>query len=318
MSCIANSLSPALLEAAARWYVQLADQPDNAAEREAWQAWLKADPLHREAWARMQALEQRLGGVPGDIVRPTLDRAGDKRRRTLQLLTLLMSVGAAGLVARESTSLRTYVADHGTRTGERRQVRLADGGVLNINTASAVDIEYTESQRLLRLYQGEILIQTAADPTRRPFAVETPQGRIVALGTRFNVRSEDGQTRVTVLEHAVEVTPKDALQTPLRIEAGELAMFTALHVEAPETAPAGVEAWASGKLIAIDQPLGEFLQELTRHRSGVLLCDPLVANLRLSGSFRLGDTDAILDNLVASLPVKVRHVTRYWARVEPR
>lgn len=318
MSGISQPLSPAVLEAAARWYVQLADQPDNAAERKAWQLWLDADPLHRAAWGRMQALEQRLGCVPGDIARPTLGRAGDKRRRVMHLLTLLVSVGAAGWVARESSGLHSLVADYGTRTGERREVRLADGGRLDINTASAVDIEYTAALRLLRLHQGEILIQTASDPARRPFVVETPHGRVVALGTRFNVRSEDGQTRVSVLEHAVEAVPRDTLQMPLRIEAGAQVVFTARNTNASESVPAGIGAWASGKLVALDQPLGEFLEELSRHRAGLLLCDPAVAGLRLSGSFRLGDTDAILDNLAASLPVKVRYVTRYWVRVEPK
>lgn len=318
MSSIPQPLSPAVLEAAARWYVQLAGQPDNEAERSQWQLWLNADPLHRAAWDRMQALEQRLGHVPGDIARPALGRTGDKRRRVLRLLTLLTSVGAAGWMARESSGFHTLVADYGTRTGERREVRLADGGRLDINTASAVDVEYTEDLRLLRLHRGEILIQTGSDPARRPFAVDTPQGRIVALGTRFNVRSEDGRTRVSVLEHAVEVVPRDALQIPLRIEAGAQVVFTAQNANALEAVPSGVGAWASGALVALDQPLGEFLKELSRHRPGLLLCDPAVASLRLSGSFRLGDTDAILDNLAASLPVTVRHVTRYWVRVEPR
>lgn len=318
MSSIPQPLSPAVLEAAARWYVQLADQPDNEAERSQWQLWLNADPLHRAAWDRMQALELRLGHVPGDIARPTLGRTGDKRRRVLRLLTLLTSVGAAGWLARESSGFHTLVADYGTRTGERREVRLADGGRLDINTASAVDVEYTEGLRLLRLHRGEILIQTGSDPARRPFAVDTPQGRIVALGTRFNVRSEDGRTRVSVLEHAVEVVPRDALQIPLRIEAGAQVVFTAQNANALETVPPGAGAWVSGTLVALDQPLGEFLKELSRHRPGLLLCAPAVASLRLSGSFRLGDTDAILDNLAASLPVTVRHVTRYWVRVEPQ
>ena len=318
MSRTAQPLSKELLEAAARWYVQLVDQPNNIDERQAWQLWLDADPRHRAAWSRMQALEQRLGGVSADIVRPTLGRAGNKRRRTLQLLTLLMVAGTAGIAARESNGLRTYIADQRTRTGERRQVRLADGGVLDINTLSAVDVEYTDTRRLLRLHQGEIHIQTAADSLRRPFEVETPEGRVLALGTRFNVYSDSGQTRVAVLEHAVEVRPRDSLQAPLRIEAGQQVVFTSLQAESPAAASPGVGAWTAGKLVALDQPLGNFLEALSRHRPGVLVCDPAVADLRLSGSFRLGDTDAILENLAASLPVKVRHVTRYWARVEPR
>lgn len=311
------SLSTELLEAAARWHVQLTEQADNVAETQAWQTWLDADPAHRAAWARMQALAQRLGSVPQGLALPTLGTARAKRRRVLQLLTLLMSAGATGLAVHETQGLRTLVADYRTRTGERRQLQLADGSTLDINTASAVDVEYSDKLRRLRLYEGEILVRTAADAQRRPFEVETQQGRIVALGTHFSVRSEGNQTQVAVLEHAVELHPHNA-QSVQRLEAGEQSEFTLHEVGPVVPADAAQAAWSSGKLVAIDQPLAHFLAELSRHRSGVLLCDPAVAELRLSGAFRLGDTDAILDNLTASLPVKVSYATRYWARVEPR
>lgn len=311
------SLSAELLEAAARWHVQLTEQPDNAAETKAWQAWLEADPAHRAAWERMQALARRLGSVPPGLALPTLGTVRAKRRRVLQLLMLLMSAGATGLAVHETQGLRTLVADYRTRTGERRQLQLADGSTLDINTASAVDVEYSDKLRLLRLYEGEILVRTAVDAHRRPFEVETPQGRIVALGTHFSVRSAGDQTQVTVLEHAVELRPRNT-QRVQRLQAGEQAGFTLSGAGQVLPADAAQAAWSSGKLVAIDQPLSHFLAELSRHRPGVLLCDPAVAELRLSGAFRLGDTDAILDNLTASLPVKVRYVTRYWARVEPR
>ncbi|THF63544.1 DUF4880 domain-containing protein [Pseudothauera rhizosphaerae] len=306
-----------VLEAAAHWYVQLNDRDAGADVRQAWQAWLAADARHRRAWERMQALERRLGGLPRDIVVPTLNGARAGRRRTVKLLALLLAGGAAGLAARQSTPWQLATADHRTGTGEHRRIELADGGTLDLGTASAVDIDYGPGLRLLRLHAGEILVRTASDP--RPFEVRTGQGRIRALGTRFSVRSDgDGRTRVAVFEHAVEIRPAHADGPPLRLEAGQRADFSAQAADAPRPVDAGQAAWAEGKLVAIDQRLEDFLAELARYRPGILGCDPAIADLRLSGAFRLADTDAVLDNLAASLPVRVRYRTRYWVRIEAR
>jgi len=303
------------LEAAAHWYVQLNDAATAADERAAWERWLAADAAHRQAWARMQALERRLNGVPGELVASTLSNARERRRRTLKLLTLLLSAGSVGaLLPQFEAGWQIARADLRTATGERRRIELADGGTLDINTASAVDIDYGSDLRLLRLLSGEILIQTAADP--RPLEVHTAHGAIRALGTRFSVRREAGETHVAVLEHAVEIRPNDA--PVLRLEAGQQAVFSALGASLPTPLSPGEGAWRDGKLIAIDRRLDDFLAELERHRPGKIACAPEVAGLRLSGVFRLQDTDAVLDTIAASLPIRLRHFTRYWVRAEAR
>ena len=87
-------------------------------------------------------------------------------------------------------------------------------------------------------------------------------------------------------------------------------------VGAITAAPAGAGAWSQGMLTVIDWRLGDFITELSRYRPGVLRCDPGIANVRLSGAFRIDNTDTILENLSQSLPVTVRFITRYWATVE--
>jgi transmembrane sensor len=69
-------------------------------------------------------------------------------------------------------------------------------------------------------------------------------------------------------------------------------------------------------LVAIDWRLGDFITELARYRPGHLSCAPEVAELRVSGAFTVDDSDAVLANLTASLPVRVRSFSRYWVRVE--
>ncbi|WP_228273729.1 FecR domain-containing protein [Rhodocyclus tenuis] len=284
--------------------------------RAAWERWLAADDDHRQAWARMQALERRLNDVPGELAGPALASARASRRRTLKLLTLLLSAGAVGTMLPELESgWQIARADLRTATGERRRVKLADGGTLDINTASAVNVDYGADLRRLQLLTGEILVETAADP--RPFEVHSGHGAIRALGTRFSVHSLGGETHVAVLEHAVEIRPHEG--PALRLEAGQQAIFSAQGIVVPANPVSpGEGAWRDGKLIAIDRRLDDFLAELERHRPGRIVCAPGVGGLRLSGVFRLHDTDAVLDNIAASLPVKLRYLTRYWVRAEER
>ncbi|MNC43001.1 fec operon regulator FecR [compost metagenome] len=70
-------------------------------------------------------------------------------------------------------------------------------------------------------------------------------------------------------------------------------------------------------LTVIEWRLGDFITELNRYRPGVLRCASAIAGLRLSGAFRIDETDTVLENLSASLPVKVRYLTRYWVSIEP-
>ena len=64
--------------------------------------------------------------------------------------------------------------------------------------------------------------------------------------------------------------------------------------------------------------LADFLREVARYRTGVLRCDPAVADLIVSGVYPIKDTDAILQSLARALPVQVHSVTPYWVTVSAR
>jgi transmembrane sensor len=310
------SLDHATLEAAARWYVDLRCDGPNDALREAHRRWLERDPRHLQAWERLGRLQGKLEQMNPAVARPTLASARAKRRDVLKVLSLLLASGAAGTLAWNSTALPTLMADQRTGTGERRKVRLDDGSELYLNTATAVDIRFGPQLRDVRLLSGEILIETARDALARPFVVHTPEGSIRALGTRFVVRREAGQTRVSVQEHAVEVRPAGLPATAVRVEAGQQLGFDEVRLGDVLLATPHADAWSRDMLVVSDWALEDFVAELQRYRLGHLGCDGSVGRLRISGAFHLGDTDTILDNLTATLPVRIRRFSRYWASVE--
>lgn len=307
----------AILEAAATWHVDLCFSPQDGSLRQAHSHWLASDARHRVAWERLARLQGKFQQVDPALARPMLAGAQAKRREVLKTLGVLLAAGGAGTLAWQHSALPDLLADRRTAIGERQTLQLADGTRLQLNTDTAVDIHYSANLREVRLRHGEIQVQTAVDAASRPFLVHTAEGSIRALGTRFTVRSEHGNSQVCVQEHAVEVRAVLDAQHCTRVAADQQVHFTAQLIDTPMPAPEQADAWSRGILLARDQPLDAFTRELQRYRSGYLHCAPEVGALRISGAFYLADTDRILSNLATTLPVRVQRFTRYWVRLLP-
>jgi transmembrane sensor len=303
-------------EAAATWYVQFQSQAPTPAERHAWQQWLNRDPSHLAAWNQLEQLQRSLGALPQDVTRRALSTT-QQRRQVLKWLLVLGGSGYLGWNIQQHSRVGTVWADYRTPVGGRQHIQLADGTRIELNTRSAIDVIVDERQRLIRLREGEVLIHTGKLGAQAPFYVETRQGRVQALGTRFTVRQLADSTRVGVLEDRVQVSPADKPDSGLLLNAGQSADFDRLKVSPIRPYAAVQAAWVDGQLIVLDAPLGDVIHELARYRSGVLQCDTVSAHLRVSGTFRLDATDAVLANLQATLPIQVKYFTRYWVSITP-
>ena len=287
--------------------------------------WRAADPEHERAWQRAEMVSRRLGLIPTSLGLVTLDRKRRFERRVV-IKALLAAVIAAPptYLGYRAASPAGWGGDYRTAVGERDDVWLADGTRIHLNSASAIDVVFDDSLRRVVLRAGEVLIETAPDESfpgsaPRPFVVDTAQGRVRALGTRFIVRREpDDATRVSVFAGAVEILPHASGSVLVRLRAGEQARFDAVTVDAPAPVDQHAADWTRGMLTGLGMPLGEFAAELARHRRGVLRCDPAVAQLRITGAFRLDDTDAILAALPETLPVDVVYRTRWWVNIVSR
>lgn len=309
----------AALKMAAHWHAVLGSEQAGEADHRAWRDW-HAQPLNQWAWQRVEALRVQLRSVPGTLAYNTLDnaRSSTPLHRRNVLKGLFVVAGAGGLVwtAHDGLPLGEWLADYRTATGERRRVDLADGSRLTLNTASSVDIRFDGQRRLVELRSGEILIETAKD-SARPFIVQTRQGTIRALGTRFIVRQHAGSSEVSVLEHAVAVRGLSGADDVI-VRAGQTLHFDGHATPHPQPADPLRSEWAQGRLVISDWRLDQLLAELGRYRPGLLGCDPSVAGLRLSGAYPLDDTDRALTAIARAVPVEVVSRTRYWVRLVPR
>ncbi|OLU27461.1 hypothetical protein BVH03_14710 [Pseudomonas sp. PA15(2017)] len=307
----------AALQQAAEWFAVLADPPASAQQQRAWQQWLADRPEHAAAWQQVEAISSQFARLPADTHRRAAAQAlRSPARSRRQVLGLFAVLGGAGLLAAagQGRPWRAWLASECTGTGEIRDLRLADGSHLWLGSRTAMDIDYSASTRLLRLLQGEVLLDTARDP--RPLLLDTRHGRLQALGTRFSVREGDGFTQLAVFAGAVRIEPSNARGVQV-LEAGHQVRFSASGISASEPADPARQAWSRGVLLANDRRLGDFIAELADYVPGYLGCDPRVADLRLVGAYPLGDTGRILDALAGSLPIRVNRRLPWWVTVEP-
>ena len=308
-------IAPQVAEQAVSWLVEMQGGALSPRRQRAWQQWLDAHAEHQRAWDHIQRVNQRLRGLSSPLAHAALNAPQTRTRRQALKLLLLLGAGSAmtyGL--REQLPLTPLLADYSSPIGQRRTVNLHDGSQIRLNTGSSVDVRFDAQQRLIRLLDGEVQMTVAQEA--RPLHVHTAHGVLQPDKARFNLRQFRDRTHIAVFEGRVQLAPQAYPGSPLQLEAHQQVSFTHQAWSTPHALDAGSGAWADGVLVAAHMRLEDFIAELSRYRRGQLHCDPKVANLLISGTYPIDDTERVLDLLHVSLPVRVKRFTRYWVTVE--
>lgn len=233
---------------------------------------------------------------------------GPHRRR-------LMFGGLAAAGAAVATTVGWRLLDnvdlYRTGVGERRVVALRDGSSVTLNTASTVEVAYTDAERRVRLVRGEALFDVAHDAAR-PFLVDAGSARFRALGTAFNVRLRPDVVELTVTEGVVGVAAREgevAVPVAARIAAGGGAV-----VRSGAVAPTALDdqrlrqrtAWQEGVLEFDGESLAQVVGEFNRYRrQPIVIGDARLESLRIGGRFEVDEADKFLAALTSSFPIEV-------------
>lgn len=309
------------LEEAAEWLMCLSAGEVSEAEQAGLASWRASSPERERAWQRAERLLGKLGGLPPELALSALERPADPARRAaITRLALLLALAPTGWLGWRQYQQQGWAADYRTTVGERRQLTLADGTRVYLNTDSAIDVRYDAAQRYIHLLRGEILVQSGADNLQRPLRVGTAEGRMQALGTRFTVREREGRTYLAVLEGAVRIEPGAVGEGAFQVvRAGERADFDAHTVGVLQPTDDSPSAWTQGMLLADRMRLDQVLGELSRYHRGVIRCAPQVAGVRVSGAFPVADRQQTLGMLAATYGLSVeQHMGGYWTLVSAR
>lgn len=303
-----------LLEQATRWIVLLRSGQASEAERQAFLAWRARDPRHDELCLR---LERTLGvfqvpiaqGVDGGVLQRALN-APSSRRKVLQrgLLGVGLMIGGGWSLA---PSFESLGADLSTGIGQRQTVHLDDGSELVLNAQSAADVQFDSQRRLLKWRGGEGLLQVAAD--RRPFILRTSGGEVYGRDARILLRDRDEHCRVGAMDAPVQIVTRGGDR--LQLQPGQEVTFDPLRFGVVQALRSGDSAWVNGLLEVRDSPLSEVIEALRPYRHGVLRLDPAIAGLRVSGLYRLDQSDTVLEALGRTLPIRIVRRSDYWVTV---
>lgn len=213
-----------------------------------------------------------------------------------------------------------------TAIGEQRQLRLSDGSTIELNTHSAVQIQFSRTFRDVYLLSGEALFDVRHNAAV-PFRVHVGATVIQDVGTQFNVRRAEGLITVSVLEGSVQVSADHSPQvastsagratappttlvvasrdyqrlTPnTQLAAGEQmqivadgALMQRQHVDIRETT-----AWRRGRLVFSEATLEQIVSEFNRYNERqIVLVGDAHRTRRYSGIFDATDPQSFLEYL---------------------
>jgi transmembrane sensor len=315
----------------------------DTAEREIFESWLREDPRHRRAveelskvWNALDMLaDSKFNGKTAGFTEAA-QRAVRRERRwrwAVAAAALAVVVFGGTVWLRTGNEIQTL----STAVGQHRNVTLADGSIVTLNTNTIVEIDLGRHLREVHLRKGEAHFEVAHDRSR-PFRVHAGDAVVRAVGTGFEVRLHmDQHVDVLVNEGRVEVQAESP-DLPVQSIASHSSAATVAAVHAVSAgerfstgsadpavmpiSPAQLSselAWREGAIVFDSEPLSQAIAEIERYTDAkILVSDPNVAGLRVGGRFRTDDLQGFLDGLQAALPVTVRRSGDGIVYIDPR
>ncbi|UZE50513.1 DUF4880 domain-containing protein [Rhodopseudomonas sp. P2A-2r] len=304
-----------LRQQAVAWLSLLSSGRATQADGEAFKRWIGLDAAHAQAYAKASHVWNGLKPVAENAVPPparAIVNAGITRRAMFGGAAAAMAASAAYAAVHPPLalwpSLLELGADVRTATGERKQIDVAAGISVDLNTRTSLSLRSNARDgRYVELINGEAVV--AAGPQANGsciFAAGT--GRVIAQNARFDIRRDgDRKVRVACLDGSIDVE-----HTTQTVKLGANQQMTYDHAiagKAEDVDPMQVTAWQQGRLLFRQTPLSEVIAEVNRYRPGLLvLMDDSLASRRIDASFQIGRLENVIIYLQQAFDVRVRRL----------
>ncbi|OZI31069.1 hypothetical protein CAL29_24330 [Bordetella genomosp. 10] len=302
-----------------------------------WQAFDDIAPDMRSLLQRNLAHDQALDADTGAGQADPQAVAPDRQRPVQQPMPLRRRILASGLAVAGVATVTggsgllvwnywqarpLYSQSFHTRRGQQSEVSLSDGTRLRLDTDTRLEVAYYRQRREVELLDGQAVFAVQSD-AGRPFHVLAGPMRITVVGTRFSVRHTPqipggGGVHVAVEKGAVRVERIDAptgaspvggggqaiiLSAGQQVSSDEAGVLSAVSV----VDAGGIAPWRDHRVRFDNQRLDYALAELARYGDPQLLIrDPAVAALPITGVFDPLDMATFRRVLPASLPVQLK------------
>ncbi|HMH27132.1 MAG TPA: FecR domain-containing protein [Steroidobacteraceae bacterium] len=294
---------------AAAWIARLRDEQRDRGLDAQFRGWLDESEEHRRAFARMSHVWEEAGNIRMrarraiSAVRKGRSSRFNRWAPPLAATTvILVAVGAV-----------YYWHDGALETGvgQEKARLLRDGTRVVLNTDTRIEVKYDKHVRRVRLIRGEAWF----DVSKRanwPFIVSVADQEIRALGTSFIVRHDNVQDlSVTLVDGRISVAPiaenyAAPSQTAQFLAPGDrlvVSRHRAPAMDRPELSR--ITAWERGRVEFDETTLRDATIEMNRYSTNhVAVPDAEVAQLRIGGVFRAGDSDEFVRIVTAALGLR--------------
>lgn len=328
---------------AAEWWIILQGGVSRT-QRQRYVEWLRESSVHVaemlliaqihgamsqfERWALVSTTDSSSECAGEDTVVPFVAKGADtdalrrlpERRRTTSAVRRSL---AAALLILIAAIAGWWLSTNGqvieTERGERREVALADGSVVQVDPETRLRVKYEAHARRVFFDRGRALFHVAKNPTR-PFLVDAHETTVRAVGTAFAVERGARSIVVTVAEGQVAILPANLPAsmeaTDRRTESGMHALLSAneqVTVDRSGTVqPVRIVdsnqalAWADGKLVFKQVPVTEVIRQFNRYnRIQLTVTDPELAGQAINGVFNAAEPESFVAFLQTVAAVKV-------------
>ena len=293
---------------AAGWAAGIDRGPLEPRQEAAFHTWLHEDVRCAGAFARVRALA--LNTERARALGPEFDPASFSSTTFLGRRAVLQvggAVAASTLIAVAGTW--RVLRDRGrfsTGKGETKVVALKDGSVVTLNTASEIQVSYSDALRSVELIRGEALFDVAKNKAQ-PFVVVAGDTSVRVVGTSFNVRHLDGSpVQVLVREGIVEVSKRVTGVKPILITANNMAVSDGGGTIAATLIPVAQVhrelAWQNGEIAFEGETLAQAIQEFSRYSdTRIVIEDSALAKEEIAGLFKATDPVGFAQTIAISL-----------------
>lgn len=279
---------------AAAWLARLRSEARGPQDEAGFRAWLAESEAHRQAFDRLNTVWEAAGALPRE---PRRRRVESRRAVMASLAAMVVGVGSVG-VWRAATA-GTYA----TAVGEQRRVALDDGSMIILDTNSKVRVDLGADRREIELIRGRAHFEVVRDP-RRPFVVQAAGRQVVAGGTAFEVTRDQGEVCVVVTKGEVAVfDPKVAGRQTVARGARVTLTDEGPRLDKPDLVR--VTAWRQGRAVFENDTLADAVAEMNRYSRRPIVVEGEAADMRVSGVYSTGDTEAFAKSLATLLPLEV-------------
>ncbi|WP_175653171.1 FecR family protein [Pseudomonas sp. Marseille-P9899] len=317
-------------EAALDWLFRVQELPDDADLQQALLAWLTAAPEHQRAYRKAEKVWGLSGTVmnnpdfecplpaaaPATMAAPA--QLPSRRRRGWRRGAIGTAVAACALVV-ALLDWQGLGADYRSPTGEHREITLADGSVVELDSNSAIDVHFSADKRQVTLLRGQAFFDVKSQP-ERPFEVDAETVSVTVTGTAFAVEVSPVSIDVSVARGSVKVAdrrhPANATE-PLKPGQGLRFVREGGAVQSLQMPVEQIAAWRHWQMLAIDQPLSDVVARLRQYQPGlIVLNDAALGERRITAALDLRSPKKALEAAIAPLGARVTSASPYLLMVK--